>query len=77
MKGAKETISLAQAKNAVKGAKGQLAVTSKFKGVVTVPNCMLKGSWEEEGSGGIRKKLKYEVQLICNVKIVEMIVSSI
>ena len=26
--------------------------------VVTVLNCMLKGSWGEEGSGGIRKKLK-------------------
>jgi len=25
---------------------------------VTVLNCMLKGSWGEEGSGGIRKKLK-------------------
>ena len=30
---------------------------------------MLKGLWGEEGSGGIRKKLKYEAQLICNVKI--------
>jgi len=38
---------------------------------------MLKGSWGEGGSGGIRKKLKYEAQLICNVKIVEMMVSSI
>jgi len=27
---------------------------------VTVPNCVLKGSWEEGGSGGIRKKLKSE-----------------
>jgi len=27
---------------------------------VTVLNCMLKGSWEEVGSGGIRKKLKSE-----------------
>ena len=26
--------------------------------VVTVLNCMLKGSWGEKGSGGIRKKLK-------------------
>jgi len=25
---------------------------------VTVLNCMLKGSWGKEGSGGIRKKLK-------------------
>ena len=47
------------------------------KGAVTVPNCVLKGSWGEEGSGGIRKKLKYEAQLICNVKIVRMIVGSI
>jgi len=38
---------------------------------------MLKGSWGEGGSGGIRKKLKYEVQLICNVKIVKIMVSSI
>jgi len=38
---------------------------------------MLKGLWGEGGSGGIRKKLKYEVQLICKVKIVEIIVSSI
>ena len=27
---------------------------------VTVLNCMLKGSWGEGGSGGIRKKLKSE-----------------
>jgi len=26
--------------------------------VVTVPNCVLKGSWGEGGSRGIRKKLK-------------------
>ena len=44
---------------------------------MTVPNCMLKGLWGEGGSGGIRKKLKYEAQLICNVKIVEMMVGSI
>jgi len=25
---------------------------------VTAPNCVLKGSWGEGGSGGIRKKLK-------------------
>jgi len=28
--------------------------------VVTVLNCMLKGSWGEGGSRGIRKKLKSE-----------------
>jgi len=27
---------------------------------VTVPNCVLKSSWGERGSGGIRKKLKSE-----------------
>jgi len=27
---------------------------------VTVLNCVLKGSWEEGGSGDIRKKLKSE-----------------
>ena len=27
---------------------------------VTAPNCMLKGSWGEGESGGIRKKLKSE-----------------
>jgi len=27
---------------------------------VTVPNCVLKGSWGEGGNGGIRKKLKSE-----------------
>ena len=27
---------------------------------VTAPNCVLKGSWGEGGSGGIRKKLKSE-----------------
>jgi len=38
---------------------------------------VLKGLWGEGGSEGIRKKLKYKVQLICNVKIVGMIVGSI
>ena len=33
-------------------------MTSKLKGIVIVPNCMLKGLWEEKESGGIRKKLK-------------------
>ena len=28
--------------------------------VVTALNCVLKGSWGEGGSGGIRKKLKSE-----------------
>jgi len=38
---------------------------------------MLKGLWGEGGSRGIRKKLKYEAQLIYNVKIVGIIVGSI
>jgi len=38
---------------------------------------MLKDLWGERESGGIRKKLKYGAQLICNVKIVKMMVSSI
>jgi len=41
---------------------------------VTVLNCMLKDSWGEGGSGGIRK---WEAQLICNIKIDRMIGSSI
>ena len=45
--------------------------------MVTVPNCVLKGLWEKGGSESIRKKLKYEAQLICNVKIVEIMVGSI
>jgi len=28
--------------------------------VAIAPNCVLKGSWREGGSGGIRKKLKSE-----------------
>jgi len=28
--------------------------------VATAPNCVLKGSWREGGSGGIKKKLKSE-----------------
>jgi len=38
---------------------------------------MLKGSWGEEESGGIRKKLKCKAQLICNIKIDKIIVGSI
>jgi len=32
----------------------------QVKEVVTVLNCILKDSWEEVGSGDIRKKLKYK-----------------
>ena len=45
--------------------------------VVTVLNCILKGSWKEGESGSIRKKLKCKAQLIYNIKIDEMIVDSI
>jgi len=45
--------------------------------VVTVLNYMVKSLWGEGGSGGIRKKLKCKVQLICNIKINEMIIGSI
>jgi len=38
---------------------------------------MLKDSWGEGRSRGIRKKLKGKVQLICNIKIDGMIGSSI
>jgi len=38
---------------------------------------MLKDLWGEKESRGIRKKLKCKVQLICNIKIDEMIRSSI
>jgi len=38
---------------------------------------MLKSSWEKGESRDIRKKLKYKAQLICNIKIDEMIVDSI
>jgi len=38
---------------------------------------VLKGLWEEEGSGDIRKKLKCKAQLICNIKIDKIIVGSI
>jgi len=38
---------------------------------------MLKDSWGGKESGGIRKKLKCKVQLICNIKIDRMIGSSI
>jgi len=46
--------------NLLKGAKEDLTMTSKGKKAVTVLNCMPKGLWGEEESGGIRKKLKYE-----------------
>ena len=37
---------------------------------MTVLNCMLKGSWGEGGSGGIKKKLKkVNMQLIWNLSI--------
>jgi len=47
----------------LKGANGNLTVTSKLKGVVIVPNCVLKGSWFEKESGSIRKKLNVKCSL--------------
>jgi len=38
---------------------------------------VLKRSWGGKGSRGIRKKLKCEAQLICNIKIDEIIGSLI
>ena len=43
----------------LKGAKEVLTIISKEKRAVTVLNHMLKSSWGEEGSGDIKKKLKY------------------
>jgi len=44
----------------VKRGKRDIDCDKQVEKVVTVPNCVLKGSWGEGGSGGIRKKLKSE-----------------
>ena len=44
--------------NPVKGGKRDVDCDKQIEKAVTAPNCMLKGSWGEGGSGGIRKKLK-------------------
>ena len=42
------------------GGKRDVDCDKQVEKAVTVPNCVLKGSWGEGGSGGIRKKLKSE-----------------
>jgi len=42
------------------GGKRDFDCAKQVEKAVTAPNCMLKGLWEERGSGGIRKKLKSE-----------------
>jgi len=44
----------------IKRGKRDINYDKQIEKAVTVLNCMLKGSWEEGGSGGIRKKLKSE-----------------
>ena len=61
----------------VERGKRDIDCDKQIEKAVIAPNCVLKGLWGEGGSGNIRKKLKYEAQLICNVKIVGMMVGSI
>ena len=44
--------------NGVERGKRDVYYDKQVEEVVTVLNCMLKGSWREEGSRDIRKKLK-------------------
>ena len=44
----------------MKGGKRDVDCDKQIEKAVTAPNCVLKGSWGEGGSGGIRKKLKSE-----------------
>ena len=44
----------------LKGGKRDVDCDKQIEKAVTAPNCVLKGSWGEGGSGGIRKKLKSE-----------------
>jgi len=46
------------APSALKGGKRDVYCDKQIEEAVTVLNCMLKGSWGEGGSGGIKKKLK-------------------
>jgi len=46
--------------SALKGGKRDVDCDKQIEKAVTAPNCMLKGSWGEGGSRGIRKKLKSE-----------------
>ena len=40
--------------------KREFSCDKQIEKAVTASNCVLKGSWGEGGSGGIRKKLKSE-----------------
>ena len=44
----------------LKGGKRDVDCDKQIEKAVTAPNCVLKGSWGEGGSEGIRKKLKSE-----------------
>ena len=44
----------------MKGGKRDVDCDKQKEKVVIAPNCVLKGSWGEGESGGIRKKLKSE-----------------
>ena len=44
----------------VERGKRDIDCDKQIEKAVTAPNCVLKGSWGEEGSEGIRKKLKSE-----------------
>jgi len=43
-----------------KRGKRDIDCDKQIEKAMTAPNCVLKGSWGEGGSGGIRKKLKSE-----------------
>ena len=49
-----------KAQSSAKRGKRDLYCDKQVEKVVTVLNCVLKGSWGEEGSRGVRKKLKSE-----------------
>ena len=51
---------LSAAVETVERDKRDIDCDKQIEKAVTVPNCMLKGSWGEGGSRGIRKKLKSE-----------------
>ena len=51
---------LSAAVETVERDKRDIDYDKQIEKAVTVPNCMLKGSWGEGGSRGIRKKLKSE-----------------
>ena len=44
----------------IKRGKRDVYCDKQVEKAVTALNCMLKGSWEEGGSGGVRKRLKSE-----------------